>query len=458
MFELLLILTALVIGVAMWGGYLRTGDALMPMIVFGPMLLYVYVYSPAMLLYHGELERFFPDLAQLDYVALVNLLGVGLFCLGCVAASRQVRGALKWGGVLEQITLDERTRARLFNVACVFGFIAVAGFVYMVYDNGGPWAVFSRPKPFLSAASGVIGEMPMLAYPAIVLLAITLRGRKIRLEHVMLALFFASPHLIMASLGGRRGPAFLILSALVVSWYVARDRRPSLRVVVGMVACLGVLMLFLASNRHNLYLGSEREVDPEAFAERLTASEGSGGQEFIYASGLMLSAEQLDHFYWGLRYFTLLFVRPIPKFIWPTKYEDLGLGWMVNEPGTAGLSDMVWLRSVGFLPLRGSASGFIADAFVEFWWFGLIVCYLIGRLYGYCWTRATDSGNIWTVVYVQLLVLSIYLPAQSVGAWLYRALLLIIPTWILWERIVVRGSRRAATARAGDLEAVSARL
>lgn len=457
MFELLLILTALVIGMAMFEGYLRTGDALMPMIVFGPMLAFTYVYSPAMLLYHGELERFFPDLAQLEYVALVNFLGIGLFCLGCMSATRRVRGGSQWGGVLEQIELDERTRARLFNLACAFGVIAVVGFAYMVYDGGGPWVVFSRPKPLLAASSGLIGEMPMLAYPAIMLLAITMRGRTIRLEHVMLALFFASPHLIMASLGGRRGPAFLILSALVLSWYVVKDRRPSLRTVIGMVACLGILMLFLVSNRQNLYLGSERDVDTQAFAEGLVVSEGSAGQEFIYASGLMLSAEKLDHFYWGRRYFTLLFVRPIPKLVWPTKYEDLGLGWMVNEPGTAGLSDWVWLRAVGFMPLRGSAGGFIADVFLEFWWFGVIVCYLIGRLYGYCWTRSLLSGQIWTVIYVQLLVLSIYLPAQSLGAWLYRALLLIVPTWILWQRVVMPRQRQAALAGPADWQTVSAR-
>ena len=49
---------------------------------FGPMLAYVYVYSPGMLTYHGELERFFPDPVQLEYVALVNLLGVELFVSG----------------------------------------------------------------------------------------------------------------------------------------------------------------------------------------------------------------------------------------------------------------------------------------------------------------------------------------------------------------------------------------
>ena len=95
----------------------------------------------------------------------------------------------------------------------------------------------------------------------------------------------------------------------------------------------------------------------------LSSAKEAAAQEFIYASGLILSAEQLDHFYWGQRYFTLLFVRPIPKLIWPTKYEDLGLGWMVNEPGTAGLSDLGLAESRWFPALSGLRGGFIADVF-----------------------------------------------------------------------------------------------
>ena len=152
----------------------------------------------------------------------MNFLGSRSVLLRVRVGDAADSGGSQWGGVLEEIELDERTRAKLFNVACFLGVIAVAGFAYMVYDNGGPWEVFSRPKPYLGAPSGLIAEMPMLAYPAILLLAITMCGRTIRLEHMMLGLFFASPHLIMGSLGGRRGPAFLILSALVLSWYVAR--------------------------------------------------------------------------------------------------------------------------------------------------------------------------------------------------------------------------------------------
>jgi oligosaccharide repeat unit polymerase len=415
MFDLLLILTALISCTAMLVGYRYSGDALMPMVVFGPMLLYTYVYSPAMLMYQGELEQFLLDPAQLEYVGTVNLLGVGLFCVGCLSSSRALRGNSRQIGVLEQVAMDESTRARLFIVACILGMIAVSGFAYMVYGGGGFWEVFSRPKPFLDSPSGYVGELPMMAYPAIMLLAITARGRRIRVWDVLLVLFFASPHLIMASLGGRRGPAFLIMCILVTGWYVARNRRPSLRMVVGMVAVAGVLMLFLVSNRQNIYLGSEKEIDAEAFTNKLVITEASSGQEFIHSSGLILTAAYRDQFYWGLRYFTLLFVRPIPKQLWPTKYEDLGLGWMVDEPGTGGFTDREWYEAVGFVPEWGSAGGFIADTFIEFWWFGVIVCYLIGRLYRYCWTRSLGSGQLWTMIYVELLALSVYLPAQSVG-------------------------------------------
>jgi oligosaccharide repeat unit polymerase len=441
--DLLVVLTGLVVVFAMWTGYRRTRDALMPMMLFGPMLLYTYVYSPAMLQYHGDLERYFPDLVKLEPVLTVNLLASALFCVGCVSASRPVWATWRRKETPQEAALKGRSRAQLVKLAWLFGVMSLAAFWYMVQSGGGLVELFSRPKAFLSPPSGYVGEMPMLSYPAIVLLAVSLGGRRIGLRHVMLALLFSSPHLIMASLGGRRGSAFLVLCTLIVSWYLAKSRRPPLGVVISAVVIIGVLMLFLGSNRRNLYLGSDKDIDTQAFVDQVVIKEGDAGQEFIYSSGLMLTAQHFDRFYWGRRYFVTVFVRPIPRQLWPTKYEDLGLGWMVNQPGTAGFSDSDWLEGAGFWPLRGSASGFIADAFIEFWWFGVVICYLIGQLYGYCWMRSRRSGGLWTVVYVELLVLSVYLPAQSVEAWFYRALLLVVPTSLLWNHVVLPMERRA---------------
>jgi oligosaccharide repeat unit polymerase len=449
-FDVLLTFTGVVICMSMLIGYRSTGDPLMPTVVFGPMLFYVYAYSPAMLMYHGQLEEFLLTPEQLEYVGLINLSGVTLFCIGCLSSSRAVRYDIRGrtGGLLKQVELDDRTRGRLFNISRVLGIIGVAAFCYMVYASGGPAEVFSKPKPFLQAPSGFIKEMPMMAYPAIVLLAMTLRGQRIHARHLALALFFASPHLIMGSLGGRRGPAFLIMCTLAASWYIAKNRRPKLKSVLGMLITLGIVMLFLVSNRKNVFIGSEREIDTQAFTNRLTVAEASEDQEFVYSSGLILTADYKQQFYWGLRYFSLLFVRPIPRQIWPTKYEDLGLGWMVTDPATGGFDDRDWYEAVGFVPARGAAGGFVADLFIEFWWYGLIGCYLIGRLYGYCWAHSNHSGQFWTILYVELLALSVYLPAQSVGAWLFPAIILTGSTWLVWQRIVARPRKnlRASTS------------
>lgn len=405
------------------------------MVVFAPMLVFAYVYSPAMLSYQGELQRFIRDPDALDRVFLINLVFVGVFCAGCLLAQgRETSHSGK--RFLRSLSLDSLARHQLFNLACVLGSLGALGFAYMVYRGGGLVEVFSRPKAFLSAPSGYIGEMPMLSYAAIALMAVTLQGRRIRIYHVAFALWFASPHLIMAILGGRRGPAFLILCTLVVSWYVARRRRPSLLSVTGGVVALGLLMLFLVSNRHNVYLGSEQGVDRSAFEERVLLQEASGGQEFIFGAGMMLTAEDTGRFYWGKRYFATFFVRPIPRQIWPTKYEDLRLGWMVNQPGTGGFSDYEWRRAVGFLPLRGSAGGFVADLYLELWWFGAIACFLIGWVYGRAWSHSVTHGGVWMVIYVELLALSVYLPTQSLGAWLTRVLMLVVPTWLIWKRVV----------------------
>jgi hypothetical protein len=456
MHDVLLPLTAAAIGVSAWIGYRRTRDALMPLVLFGPMLLYAYAYSPAMLLSSGDLQYYIADPARVAFVATVNLMFVGLFCAGCVSASRPAARMQRQEGVIEHAALDSRTRGQLLTAAWLFGAAALAAFWYMVALGGGFVELFSRPKPFLAPPSGYVGEMPMLALPAILLLAMSLRGRKIRIRHVMLALVFALPHLVMASFGGRRGPAFVILFTLVLSWYIARVRRPSLRAVTGTAIVAGVFMLFLVSNRQNLYLGSDQDVDMQAFRDRLLVSEGSGGQEFIYSTGLILTADHHERFYWGRRYLATVFVRPIPRHVWPGKYDDLGLGWLVDQPGSAGFSDGDWREAVGFPPLSGSAGGFVADAFVELWWLGALACYLIGRLYGWCWTRSARLGGLWTVVYVELVILSVYLVSQSVGAWLYRALLLVGPTWILWKLVVLPVERRARL-RAAALKPAPAR-
>lgn len=78
----LIIATTLVIAAATFRTWQVSRDALAPMIVFSPMLFYVYVYAPWAVYASGSWSRF-PKLAdQLDFVFIGNVLIITAFCFG----------------------------------------------------------------------------------------------------------------------------------------------------------------------------------------------------------------------------------------------------------------------------------------------------------------------------------------------------------------------------------------
>jgi hypothetical protein len=136
-----------------------------------------------------------------------------------------------------------------------------------------------------------------------------------------------------------------------------------------------------------------------------------------------------------------MFIRPIPKQIWPTKYEDLGMGWMTDEPGSAGFNLKEWEETAGFPVQMGSATGFVADLFLEFSFFFVVPCFLIGRFHSWAWQKSTALGGSWALLHCLMLILSVFLVAQSVGAWLYKLLLLWVPCWYIHRYIMASGFR-----------------
>ena len=430
MSEVFLIATAAVILIAMARAYLVTGDALHPMMYLGPMLLYKFVVCPAALFRSGTLSTFFPDPSSLDLVVLLHFLGIGLFCLGATYGLDRAQGLTFLGGSWH---FSPHARQRMYQLGCVLGFVAAGIFYCLLFSSGGIGQVYGHSKGGVHSSSGYISEAMMLAYPAIVLMALARRGRGIGWRDLGLALLFLSPHLFAAILGTRRGPAFLVFATLGLSYCVLYLRRlPLFRLFCGLGA-VGVVVLFLFAHRQQMYVGSDIHVNPEAFRHRLLPDEASAGDDFVVSAGRILMARETGTYYWGTRFVVTLFVRPIPRQLWPTKYEDLGFGWMRNRPGKGSYSNEQWKQVLGWVPAGGSAAAFVSDLFEEFSWGGLIVCYWIGRFYSYLWRQAGRKKGVWVLLYLQAATLSIYLPTQSVSAVFHRFLLMSVPTVLLWR-------------------------
>lgn len=418
MFEFLLLLTAAVALVGIVVAYDGSRDAFHPLVIIGPILLFLYSWMPWKLLSHDALARFF-DNDQLRFVQGLNLLGVLAFVAACLATGVRLRNRV------EPLPPSPRVQRRLLVAAGLIGAIGLVCWCITIKNVGGFTAAFSASYGGGTDDSGYVRDGAMFLLVAVMLLMTALSAGAPRLPGIALLLLFALPWASSALLMGRRGPTFNLAVVLLMGWYLNRKKRPPLLLVAAGGLLLGWFVLFLVTNRSQIYIGSSFDVKTDVSNEVEAADTGN---EYIYGTGTVLSAQRRGHYFWMRRYLAQVLVRPIPSAIWPTKYEDFGVPELLFNAGTGeGFGD-----TLGWVGAVGSAPGIIADFWLECWWFAPVLMALVGLLYGFVWRRAVTRGGPWGSQYVILAALSIYLVMQTGEAVIFRTLELSIPSWLAW--------------------------
>lgn len=206
------------------------------------------------------------------------------------------------------------------------------------------------------------------------------------------------------------------------------------------IGVAGLAVLFVYSQRRHVYLGSEGQVKTERVLQTVVPEELSPGNTYVFSSASILTAEHWDRYYWGYRYFVTFFVRPIPRQLWPTKYEDTGATWIMNMDESAKAAEMA--AAVGFDVERGAAPYSIADAYLEFKWGMLPFFFLVGWSFSKAWVLHRTQGGQWTIVYSVMLALSVYLATQTFTAFAHRALFICVPTLVVWKYWLRQGRKR----------------
>ncbi len=438
MFEILLIATGLIALGAAVVAFDGSRDVFHPLVFLGPMMAFLYAWMPLQLVQHDALSRFFDD-GQLRHVQLLNMLGVLALCLGCLAAGVRIQKTR-----LAQRKLNARGAKRLLVASALIGSLGLACWLITIHNVGGFTQAFSTSYAGGWDDNGYVRDGSLLLLVGVMFAVTSLSSGGPRPVGVGLALVFGLPWSASALLMGRRGPTFALIVVLMMSWYFNRGKRPPL-VTFGLGGlCLGWLVLFLVTNRQNLYLGSEFHMKTDVGT---IVDKADTGNEFIYGSGTVLSTEQRDHYFWMRRYLAQIMVRPIPSAVWPTKYEDFGVPELLHNAGTGeGFAD-----ALGWQGAPGSAPGIVADLFVEVWWLAVPLMALLGWAYGRVWRKAVTRGGVWTCQYTVIAALSLYLVMQTMEAVIFRTLLLSIPCWLAYgwveKRVRLRARRRLILPR-----------
>ncbi len=419
MFELLLVITGVVIVLALLCAYDGSGDILHPLVFIGPMMFFLYVWMPARLYLDGHLDGFF-DQDQLVFAQTLNLLGVIAMSSGVLSVGFARKNS-------SPVALSPKAGLRLIIGGCIAGSIGLACWGVAIINVGGFVDAFSKSYSGGWDDSGYIRDGSLLLVAGVLLI---LGGSAWRMKSLYTALtaVFALPWITQALLTSRRGPTFAIVTVLAMGWYLTRGRRPASFAVIVAGGLMGYLVLFLVTNRNSIHLGADLNDNMNTDVTEIVDSADTGN-EYIYGAGSIFAAERRDHYFWGRRYLAQLLVRPIPSSVWPTKYEDFGVPELLNNAGTGeGFED-----ALGWQGAVGSAPGIVADTWIEFHWLNLPFLFLLGVGYGFTWKKAIQRGGPWNTQFAILSALSIYMIMQTMEAIIFRTLELSIPSWLIWN-------------------------
>lgn len=427
-FLLLTYLTGFVIIIAILIAYKSSRDTFHPLIYLGLMMFFFYCYLPLQLFFSDSKALMgYLSLERLEFVQRINLLGVVSLCIGVLFGSNKN----KFSRVNTIQVISPLSQDRIRAAAICAGIIGVIGYVYGIVNVGGFQEAYGRGYGGGWSESGWIREAVFLTIPAILWLMITRINKTISKYDWLVILLFASPFLLQGLLGARRGPTSVVLLALIIGWYLIRARRPPLPVVIAGAILIGSLLLFLVTNRGNIYLGSDFDFttkSPLEFSQSIDS-----GNEFIYGGGTIVSANEQNQYFWGRRYFIIFFIRPIPKEIWSTKYLDMSkILEIPNIETNLGLGVDQYEKTLGWAGAVGAAPGIIADMWVEFSWFYTVALYFIGWLYGRGWHLAITKGGLWVPNYTLMTALSVYLISQTLEAMAFRYLITATASWLIW--------------------------
>ncbi len=208
--------------------------------------------------------------------------------------------------------------------------------------------------------------------------------------------------------GARRGPVFVTIISITMTYFIVRQRPPRPGVVLGVFVATGLLILTIYTGRRSVYSEGtwseffETVTVDEVVTER--AARTSDNEFFNHC--LALEANLRTGLYqYGTTHLAML-VHWVPRSYWPGK-PSRGRGFF---PTALYAVETEYAHNVGY----GGAIACVEDTFDNYGYFFPIFWFIVGYGSASFFARSQDSGDLrWKMHYVGLLASSHWFIAQN---------------------------------------------
>lgn len=234
MFEALLFAVPVLCVIGMACALDGSHDIFHPLVFILPMLGFLYFWMPYQIWSAHGLEKYF-DESQLNFVQVVNVLGVIAFIAGCLFAGLRLRRP----NTPRMPPLSQLALRRMLIGSGVIGIIGLGCWGTTIINVGGFVNAYSKAYSGGWDDSGYVRDGSLLLLVGVLLAITALSSGGPRLQAVLLIGLFSFPWLSQALLMARRGPTFAFVVIVLMGWFTTTRKRPPVFAAGSLAVALG---------------------------------------------------------------------------------------------------------------------------------------------------------------------------------------------------------------------------
>lgn len=260
------------------------------------------------------------------------------------------------------------------------------------YINGGNYQLVWRGLPVMYAF------LMALNWPALMLCLMATLKKPTLLRWIFILLLSVQPIISITMLGRRSSFVTFFLIIGISLFFIRRWTPPKYIVIAAMISALTFVLVAPNFRGEKSFEGKIEKLKETSISNEYSSLlEGEGFLEFMVPVAIIPTLNNSLQFGFGRGFYNAVVQNWVP-----TKLVGKDFKKSLHIP-TVDVQYLMQTRYGWSIPYGSNPTG-IGDAFMEFWFFGILLYYYLGRFFRAVWDRAVLCGSFFSMIFYVALI------------------------------------------------------